>query len=101
MSKARRDAAEEADFRFWYEGLTPKERVAAVADALESCLKTRGFDGIPRLRRVYCRIRAPWAKPRGAQTPRRQAQEKAGRAKPTRTGRAVSVHGPEQELRRA
>lgn len=30
--------SEKEDFRFWYELLTPEERVEAVADALESCL---------------------------------------------------------------
>lgn len=47
------DEAEEADFRFWYEELTPEERVRAVEDCLLSTLKTRGLDGVPRLRRVY------------------------------------------------
>ena len=45
--------AEEADFRFWYEGLTPAERVNAVQDCLLSALKTKGIREIPRLRRVY------------------------------------------------
>jgi hypothetical protein len=49
----REDEAEEADFRFWYEELTPEERVRAVEDCLLSALKTRGLDGVPRLRRVY------------------------------------------------
>jgi hypothetical protein len=44
---------EEEDFRFWYEGLTPEERVMAVEDCLLSALKTRGINEIPRLRRVY------------------------------------------------
>src|SRR5574341_1594153 len=52
--------AEEKDFRFWYEGLTPAERVNTVAAALEGCLKTRGRNGIPRLRRVHRRIERPW-----------------------------------------
>jgi hypothetical protein len=52
------DDAEEADFRFWYEGLTPEERVNAVADCLLSALKTRGILEIPRLRRV-CRVLTP------------------------------------------
>ena len=30
LSKVRWEEAEDADFRFWYEGLTPEERVAAV-----------------------------------------------------------------------
>lgn len=41
-----------ADFRFWYEELTPEQRVAAVAECLSSSLKTRGVDEVPRLRRV-------------------------------------------------
>ncbi len=28
----------EADFRFWYAGLTPEQRVVAVGEALENCL---------------------------------------------------------------
>ncbi len=52
--------AEEQDFRFWYEGLTPEERVEAVGDALEGCLKTRGLNAVPRLRRVHRRIERPW-----------------------------------------
>lgn len=49
------DEAEEEDFRFWYEELTPEERVRAVEDCLLSSLKARGVNEIPRLRRV-CRI---------------------------------------------
>jgi hypothetical protein len=49
------DEAEEADFRFWYEDLTPEERVRAVEDCLLSSLKARGVNEIPRLRRV-CRV---------------------------------------------
>jgi hypothetical protein len=62
VSKVPWREAEKEDFRFWYEELTAEERVEAMAEALESCLKTRGLDGIPRLRRVHRRIRAPWAK---------------------------------------
>ena len=47
--KIRRKEAEGEDFHFWYDGLTPEQRVEAVAETLESCLKTRGLDGIPRL----------------------------------------------------
>lgn len=53
--------AEEADFRFWYEGLTPAERVDAVQDCLLSSLKTRGIREIPRLRRVYRVIKPKWS----------------------------------------
>ena len=45
--------AEAEDFRFWYEDLSPVERVAAVADCLLSSLKAKGIHEIPRLRRVY------------------------------------------------
>ena len=47
--------AEEEDFRFWYEDLTPEERVLAVEECLLSALKARGVNEIPRLRRV-CRV---------------------------------------------
>ncbi|SRR6266571_9020319 len=60
--KVRWEEAEAEDFQFWYEGLTPEERVEAVADALEGCLKTRGLDAVPRLRRVHRRIERPWGK---------------------------------------
>ena len=59
VSKVRREEAEAEDFRFWYEGLTPEERVEAVSEALAGCLKTRGFDAVPRLRRVHRRIKRP------------------------------------------
>jgi hypothetical protein len=45
--------ADEADFRFWYEGLSPEERVDAVQDCLLSSLKAKGIREIPRLRRVH------------------------------------------------
>lgn len=49
--------AEEEDFRFWYEELTPAQRVDLVDECLLSCLKTKGENGLPRLRRVYRRIK--------------------------------------------
>ena len=49
------DEAEEADFRFWYEELTPEERVRAVEDCLLSSLKAKDVNEIPRLRKV-CRV---------------------------------------------
>jgi hypothetical protein len=101
ISKVPWQEAEEEDFRFWYDRLTPEERVEAVAEALEGCLKARGLDAVPRLRRVHRRIRAPWAKPHGAQTPRRQVHGEARPGKPTKTRRAVSLRRPEQKLRRA
>lgn len=51
--------AEAEDFRFWYEELSPEERVAAVADCLLSSLKTQGIDEIPRLRRVSRIVQRP------------------------------------------
>lgn len=60
VAKVAWEDAEAEDFRFWYEGLTPEERVEVVAESLEGCLKTRGRNGVPRLRRVHRRIRCPW-----------------------------------------
>ena len=45
--------AEEEDFRFWYEELSPGQRVDLVHECLLSCLKTKGLDALPRFRRVY------------------------------------------------
>ena len=59
VAKVGRQEAEEEDFRFWYDELTPEERVKAVGGALEGCLKTRGLDAIPRLQRVHRRIERP------------------------------------------
>jgi hypothetical protein len=53
---ARRDADAE-DFRFWFEELSPAQRVLEVEAALEQCLKARGQRGVPRLRRVHRRFR--------------------------------------------
>ncbi len=47
-----KDEAEAEDFRFWYEELSPEDRVAAVEDCLLSSLKAQGIDEIPRIRRV-------------------------------------------------
>lgn len=47
--------AEEEDFRFWYEEMTPEDRVRAVEACLLSSLKAKGVNEIPRLRRV-CRV---------------------------------------------
>jgi hypothetical protein len=41
------------NFRFWYEGLSPEERVNAVQDCLLSALKAKGIREIPRLRRAH------------------------------------------------
>jgi hypothetical protein len=48
--------ADEEDFRFWYEELTPAQRVDLVSECLLSCLKTKGLDALPRFRRVYRRV---------------------------------------------
>ena len=61
VSKVSWEEAEAEDFRFWYEELTPEQRVEAVGEALESSLKTRGVNGVPRLRRVHRRIKCPWS----------------------------------------
>ncbi len=37
--------AEEEDFRFWFEDLSPEDRVNSVDSCLLGCLKTRGMDG--------------------------------------------------------
>lgn len=47
------EEAEEADFRFWYERLTPEQRVEAVEECLASALRAKGIREIPRLRRVH------------------------------------------------
>jgi hypothetical protein len=53
------EEAEEADFRFWYENLTPEERVNAVQDCLLSSLKAKGIREIPRLRRAHRVLKSP------------------------------------------
>jgi hypothetical protein len=53
LSKIRLEDGEEEDFRFWYENMTPEQRVDAVYEALELCLKMKGIDAVPRLRRVH------------------------------------------------
>ena len=59
VSKVGWDEAAEEDFRFWYEGLTSEESMEVIGDALEGCLKARGLDAIPRLRRVHHRVERP------------------------------------------
>ena len=53
LSRVPLEREEDEDFRFWYEGLTPSQRVDAVYEALEMCLKGKGVDAVPRLRRVH------------------------------------------------
>jgi hypothetical protein len=55
IARLSRKEAAERDLEFWQQ-MTPEERVAAVADCLLSCLKTRGIDEIPRLQRARRRI---------------------------------------------
>jgi len=54
----RTEAAAE-DLRFWYENLTPEQRVEAVEECLLSALKAQGIDEIPRLRRVSRVVQHP------------------------------------------
>jgi hypothetical protein len=49
----RFDEAEENDFLFWYEGMSPDERVNAVSSCMEGAIKTRGDNAGKRLRRVF------------------------------------------------
>lgn len=51
---------EEEDFRFWFDGLSPEDRVNSVDSCLLGCLKTRGADGTPRLRRVFRIVKRKW-----------------------------------------
>lgn len=48
--------AEAEDARYWYEELTPEERVEAVFACVRSSLKAQGIERVPRLRRVARRI---------------------------------------------
>jgi hypothetical protein len=45
--------AQAEDARFWYEDLTPAQRVELVSECLLDCLKTKGLYELPRFRRVY------------------------------------------------
>ena len=60
ISRVPANEADEEDFRFWFDGLTPDERVLAVYEALESSLQAQGQDGVPRFRRVHRRVQRPW-----------------------------------------
>ena len=44
--------ADAEDGRFWYEELTPAERVMAVEECVRSALLAQGWSDVPRLRRV-------------------------------------------------
>ncbi|MFN0204962.1 MAG: hypothetical protein ACKVS6_01455 [Planctomycetota bacterium] len=56
ITKVKWTDAAKTDARFWYEKLTPAERVEAVYDALVNCYKTRG-QRVPRLRRIHRRVK--------------------------------------------
>src|SRR3989304_2003007 len=81
VSKVAWKDTEGEDFRFWYEGLTPEERVEAVAEALEGCLKTRGRNAVPRLRRVHRRIKRPWGAVSADRRPRGRLPRPSSRHK--------------------
>lgn len=51
--------ADAEDFRFWFDGMTPEERVRAVGDCLLSSLKAQGIDAVPRLRRISRVVERP------------------------------------------
>src|SRR5579884_584434 len=92
VRRVPRAEAVEADFRFWYEGLTAEERVEAVEAALESCLKTRGADGVPRLRRVHRRVECPWRPlPRRRRARRRLPRQTARHEGPRRLRRTDAM----------
>lgn len=76
VSKVRWEDAEAEDLRFWYEELSPEQRVDAVYDALESSLKAKGIDAVPRLRRVHRLIK----RSRRALTDRRSARRRVPRS---------------------
>jgi len=46
------ERADEEDARFWYEELSPEERVVAVHACVKSALAAQGVEHVPRLRRV-------------------------------------------------
>jgi Ni2+-binding GTPase involved in maturation of urease and hydrogenase len=46
------ECAEQEDARFWYEELSPEERVMAVHECVKSALLAQGVEHVPRLRRV-------------------------------------------------
>lgn len=55
----RRSEEADEDFRFWYDNLTPEQRVQEVEECLLSALKAKGIDEIPRLRRVSRVVQRP------------------------------------------
>jgi hypothetical protein len=57
ISVVPRSEAAAEDARFWYEELTPAQRVDLVSECLLDCLKAKGILELPRLRRVYRRVK--------------------------------------------
>ncbi len=55
ISVVPRAEADAEDARFWYEELTPAERVELMPECLLDCLRTRGLRELPRFRRI-CRL---------------------------------------------
>lgn len=55
-----KEEAAQADFDFWFDNLTPNERVAAVEDCLLSSLKAQGINELPRFRRVSRVVQRDW-----------------------------------------
>ena len=48
---------EEADLDFWLEQMTPEQRVMAVYECTESCLKAKDEHGNQPFRRIYRRVK--------------------------------------------
>lgn len=47
---------EDADFEFWFQ-MTPEQRVMAVAECTESCLKAKGKTAKQPFQQVYRRVK--------------------------------------------
>ncbi len=60
LAKVTWAEADAADDLYW-KSLSGNERVVAVYSALESCLKTRGINAVPRFRRVHRIVKCPWS----------------------------------------
>lgn len=46
------EEAEDENWRFWHEGLTPEQRIVATLEFQSTNLKAEGMDELPRLRGV-------------------------------------------------
>ncbi len=54
------EEADEADFSFWYDNLTPEERVAEIAECWKAYEQTKGIvRGVPRFARLCRRTQRP------------------------------------------